>query len=520
MITARSKAGGPRPPSTARTNASNMHDGRFTKLKAVLLNNLLKAYHKKANRQHDEDVYRRAVEEVDKILAGGKLTEKDLQNLQRNFANSMLQNQSAQDPQKQAAAQPHKAALEIPAARQEDAAAVQPPGSSLPSYRSPKKPRKHVDEWSVMTLYSDVAHFEEQKKVKAHELEEKAKTRQMLLDQIEERKRQKEMQKQQEKEAALDQQSKYEQWKKERDRQDELRHQKILSDREAEAQVLHAVQQRKKEAAERALQEEQDMLKDFARQINEERMEKDRQIQRKQEAYQRVLVENEKDLERKRMMKEREREEDARLFRLQIEMAEKQERMRAEREAERQARLKQAERMAGDLGNRAAQLEAQVEARVQQAQAEYVRKERDRDQSKAEKKKKNDRETHQVLQQQIKMHQDHKEQRRQEEKMLAEKFRKEAEAYKMQQQIEKKAKREKALEHMAMLNQQLLAKERADIEEGGMSEVELRLNANILKKVVESEVSADRVPASVKEKVSHSEKLKAEATPCTRASQA
>jgi hypothetical protein len=39
------------------------------------------------SRQHDEEVYRRAVEEVDKIMAGGKLTEKDLQNLQRNFAN-------------------------------------------------------------------------------------------------------------------------------------------------------------------------------------------------------------------------------------------------------------------------------------------------------------------------------------------------------------------------------------------------------------------------------------------------
>jgi hypothetical protein len=30
------------------------------------------------------------VEEVDKIMAGGKLTEKDLQNLQRNFANNFL----------------------------------------------------------------------------------------------------------------------------------------------------------------------------------------------------------------------------------------------------------------------------------------------------------------------------------------------------------------------------------------------------------------------------------------------
>lgn len=62
----------------------------------------------------------------------------------------------------------------------EDTSAHKPPGSAMPSYRSPKKAKKHVDEWSVLTLYNDVSHFEEQKAIKMKEAQEKAKTRQTL----------------------------------------------------------------------------------------------------------------------------------------------------------------------------------------------------------------------------------------------------------------------------------------------------------------------------------------------------
>ena len=91
--------------------------------------------------------------------------------------------------------------------------------------------------------------------------------------------------------------------------------------------------------------------------------------------------------------------------------------MRAQREEERQAKLRAAERMAGDLGNRAAELEAQVEARVKQAQENYRNEEERRDRVKREKKQKEDANTHHVLQQQIKMHDDIKRQRKAEEKV-------------------------------------------------------------------------------------------------------
>ena len=62
----------------------------------------------------------------------------------------------------------------------EELKAGPPPTSGMPSYRSPKKARKQVDEWSVMTLYNDVSFLEEQKMMKIKAAEDKARTRQML----------------------------------------------------------------------------------------------------------------------------------------------------------------------------------------------------------------------------------------------------------------------------------------------------------------------------------------------------
>lgn len=62
---------------------------KFNKLKGVLVNNLLKYYHKQTKRQGNEQVYARAVEEVERILQTGKLQEKHLKELQQRFASGM-----------------------------------------------------------------------------------------------------------------------------------------------------------------------------------------------------------------------------------------------------------------------------------------------------------------------------------------------------------------------------------------------------------------------------------------------
>jgi hypothetical protein len=76
----------------------------------------------------------------------------------------------------------------------------------------------------------------------------------------------------------------------------------------------------------------------------------------------------------------------------------------------------------------------------------------------------------------------------------------------------------KEMEHRAMLDQQLLQREARDANESAMSEIELRLNANILRKVVDSDVGAQAgrgVPDNIRKNVEHAEQLKAEYTPRT-----
>ena len=62
-------------------------------------------------------------------------------------------------------------------------------------------------------------------------------------------------------------------------------------------------------------------------------------------------------------------------------------------EAKRQERLKKAERMAGDLNNRAAEMEAELEERGRKAQEENARREDERDRKKREAKAHRDQET-------------------------------------------------------------------------------------------------------------------------------
>ena len=66
------------------------------------------------------------------------------------------------------------------------------------------------------------------------------------------------------------------------------------------------------------------MLAEFARQIEEEKKAKERESHAKAAAYQQMLKDNAKELERKKAIKEAERQENQRLFEMQIEMAEKQ----------------------------------------------------------------------------------------------------------------------------------------------------------------------------------------------------
>ena len=76
--------------------------------------------------------------------------------------------------------------------------------------------QRKVDEWSVMTLYNDVKHFENQKKEKEVKLQEKAKTREQLQNQIDMRKKLRDEQREAERKAADEQQKRYDAWVQEK----------------------------------------------------------------------------------------------------------------------------------------------------------------------------------------------------------------------------------------------------------------------------------------------------------------
>ena len=160
---------------------------KFTRLKAVLVGNLLKEYHRASkDSSHDEVVYQMALQEVDSILRRGKLTEQELKRLQHRFATEVPQRlgikverteaqlaQSGPGPSKKATGpsglppQPPPPRLNLENM------------SQTGSNASPSKLERPVDEWTVMILYNDVQHIEEERK-KAEKLRaEKEKTRQV-----------------------------------------------------------------------------------------------------------------------------------------------------------------------------------------------------------------------------------------------------------------------------------------------------------------------------------------------------
>jgi len=270
---------------------------RFTKLKGVLVNNLLKEYHKQTKQQGDQIVYNHAVMEVEKILAHNtRLTEQQLQDLQRNFAAGVqinAPNRNIHVPTKKTSYSAKAAkGLAMSRSRASDfadtaqatgPASYEPPGVSQGmqterremTAHSPvdttadsvhpdesddggnSKRQRRVDEWTLLVLHNDVQHLEGQKQLKAKELVEKKKTgeelrRQMLLKEEEKKKKKLEVV-----EIAQMQQADYMKWKAEQERAAQMKQARILAEKEHEAKELARVQKTKQIQAEKDFKEQQ-----------------------------------------------------------------------------------------------------------------------------------------------------------------------------------------------------------------------------------------------------------------------
>jgi hypothetical protein len=453
------------------------------------VSNVLKGYHKKMNKQADEAIYALALQEVTKILSNGKLTEQKLRELQRNFANGVAQDsisrQIVADITATDTENTNMARNGLAQIAESDEAVHNPNGMPIgrEGSKMTSKGRAKLDEWSVLTLYDDVKHLEEVNELKQKRVADKARTRDELQVQIDKRRREKEAARAAELALAQQQKESYESWQKEKAQSEEHRKAKVLEERDVELQVMYQAQMKKKMESEQERLQELERVRDLEKQLEDEkRAQEQRQVQRKVQ-YQQTLVDNQRVLQLKQARSEQERQEDARLFQLQLEMAEKQERHRSEQEQQRLAKLKAAERVAGIMGNRAAEIEAQVEERIRRAEQERLQREAVQERSKREAKERRQQEQLESLQQQVQEHGAARARRLAEERALADKLRSDTEEFKRAQATERLARRRTQLEHRALLDQQRQLKLVQKEQHAGMSETEMRINAAALQRV-------------------------------------
>ena len=474
------------PFSVSEPQDGKKHD-KFSKLKSVLVSNVLKAYHKKFKKQADEAVYSLALQEVNKILSNGKLTEQKLRDLQRNFASGMDDPISRQIVSEITANEEqsdfsHNEIIGV------GAADGGPQSSGLPNFHGePRIPafkgKTKLDEWSVLMLYDDVKHLEEANELKQKKFASKMRTREELQLQIERRRREKEQARASELALAQQQKEIYDHWQKEKAEAEEQRKAKILEERNVELQLMQQAQLKKKMESEQERMQEQERIRDLERQIEAEKKLREQAQMQKRIQYQQTLVENKNVLMMKQQRLEHERQEDARLFQLQIEMAEKQEKHRSDQEQQRLAKLKAAERVAEVMGDRAAEIEAQVEERVRKAEQERAQREAAQERAKREARERRQQEVLTSLQQQVQEHDDARSRRLAEERALAEKLRIEAEEFRQVQAKERSARRRTQLQQRALLDQQRQLKAAQREQQGGMTETEMRINAVALQRV-------------------------------------
>ncbi|KAJ1493866.1 hypothetical protein T484DRAFT_1928255, partial [Baffinella frigidus] len=448
-------------------------------------------------RRGDEVVYNLAVLEVDRILQQGKLSEEALVELQRNFAKGAMMavpgqtrvGQAAQggapDPagmeqnsrvRTAAAADgpPQARQMEVPYVDNSDAMSVA--ASTATAWGAAKAVRKStVDEWSIITLYNDVSHLEEETKKKEKLLAGRSDIRKHLAVQVDARERQKREARQAEVELAKDQVKAYDKWKNDQDVALQKKLDKRLVEREVVQQEQSRVQIRRKQAAEVELKEAKVMIDGFQKEMDSEKAKKEVETLAKHKAYQSMLVENKKNLDLKTHVK---------LFQMQIDRAEAEDRQRQVLEERRQEKLKKAERMAGDLNNRAAEMEAQLEERVRKAQEENKRRDEERDKKKIQDKISRDQEMASVLSEQVKLKYGERQRVLEDNKRVAETYRRDADEYLRVQEKAKQDRLSGKQNFQEMLNQQIATKHSKHKAEGGMSATELRMNAHLLKKVL------------------------------------
>lgn len=204
---------------------------------------------------------------------------------------------------------------------------------------------------------------------------------------------------------------------------------------------------------------------------------------------QKVLVENKKELERKELMKQREAEENARIQQIANQRMEKQE---ADRKAAIDAVYAKQKKIAGNAQGFLEQRQREEEEfnyRVEMEQQRRAMEHEVKEREKNEMLKSKQRQTLESIKDQIHAKEEQKRQEVEENKRIAEDYKRQALEFDGSRRQEMhKEKAQKELQRR-LFQEQIREKEQTRAMEFNMSETERRLNANMLRKVVEDNLS-------------------------------
>lgn len=279
------------------------------------------------------------------------------------------------------------------------------------------------------------------------------------------------------------------QWRADAQRAEEEKMLKINEEREKLERQLRDAHDRKAVERQMRLAEENRELAMMAAEVEADKRALEMQRNARNQNMQKVLIENKKELERKELLKQKEAEENARIQQIANQRMEKQE---ADRRAAIDAVYAKQKKIAGNAQGFLEQRQREedefnyrVEMEQQRRQMEHEVKEREKNQMLKSKQQ----ETLQSIKEQIHAKEEQKLRELEENKRIAEEYKRQAMDFDGSRRQElHKDKAQKELQRR-LFQEQIREKEQTRAMEFNMSETERRLNANMLRKVVEDNLS-------------------------------
>jgi hypothetical protein len=279
------------------------------------------------------------------------------------------------------------------------------------------------------------------------------------------------------------------QWRAEAQRLEEEKMSKINEEREKLERQLREAHERKALERQMRLAEENRELAMMAAEVEADKKAAEMQRNARNQNMQKVLIENKKELERKELLKQKEAEENARIQQIANERMEKQE---ADRRAAIDAVYAKQKKIAGNAQGFLEQRQREEDEFNHRVEMEQMRRQMEHEQKEREKNemiKSKQRQTLESIKEQIHAKEEQKRFELEENKRIAEEYKKQAMEFDGSRRQEvHKDKAQKELQRR-LFQEQIREKEQTRAMEFNMSETERRLNANLLRKVVEDNLS-------------------------------